>query len=442
MIIRFPALHKLLGVLSVLVLVSGSVLTGCSVFQPKEPAPVQISGVALEQGQGAQAVSSPEHSFPYQFREQTDNYDGLVSQETKDLYDEIGRRAYEISPTQHVDGYYSLGEITMPGIMGEEQIRMAITAFKNDHPEVFWIANVYSKAYSGNSTIIRLYSCASVEECQQMIDEIGQELRDILQRLPDGLSELDREIFLFQELAGRCVYDTAAANSSDSSHWEAYTICGTLLRGKAVCEGYARTMQILLSYADMECRLINGQAGGTVHMWNLVRVDGEWYHLDPTWNDDNVVVRYDYFNLSDDVIQNDHTPGVDITTVPAKEAADYINTGTASYNLPMPACTSDDANYLKHKGVLINGFTRASDQRVVEALVRAAREGEPAVYLYISPDLNFSMAVNQIFHSSPYKLSDYVKQANRKLNDDHQIRYDRLTYILGEYSRGITLKLS
>lgn len=424
-----------------LLIASGIVFTGCSMVRPEETDRVQISGVALEQGQGAQAEPVTGTSFPYRFREQTDNYDGLVSQEAKELYQEIREQAYEISQTQHVDGYYSMGQITMPGMLGEEQIRMAITAFKNDHPEVFWIANVYSKAYTQNNTVIRLYSYASASECEQMIQQIGQELRDIFSRLPDGLSELDREIFLFQELADRCTYDTEAANDPEQTKWKAYTICGPLLEGEAVCEGYSRTMQLLLSYADMECRLINGQAGGTVHMWNLVRVDGAWYHLDSTWNDDNAVVRYDYFNLSDEVIGQDHTPGVDISTLSSEQAADYINTGTASYNLPLPACTSDEANYLKVKGVLISGFTRASDQRVVEALVRAANNGDPAVYLYISPDLNYPIAINQIFRTSPYKLSDYITQANRKLDDNHQLQYSRITYILGEYARGITLRL-
>lgn len=457
----------MLGVVSIIFLVTGSILTGCSVLkndpnfslvssQAEVPHPqstpnkaglesgaLQTSDIALEEtGTSTRQISQSLLSFSsgYDYRPQTDNYDGLMTKEAKQLYRAIEERAYQISDQQHSAGYYSLGQITMSRKVSDDQIRMAITAFKNDNPQVFWIANVYSKAYSENQTIVRLYSYVSAAECNRMIQELNQEVKQILSDLEPGLPELDREIALFDRIAQRCTYDTNAAKNP--SLWKSYTIYGLLVDGKAVCEGYARAMQLLLSYADMECRLINGEAGGTVHMWNLVKVDGKWYHMDPTWNDEDVVVRYDYFNVSDKVIQKDHTPSVDVSTMDTKEIEEYLSTGTASYNLPMPVCDSDNANYLKQKGVLIASFNKASDTRVVEALVEAAEEKRPAVYLYIGEDMTYSMAINQIFNSQPYKLASYVDQANRKLDDDHQIRYERITYILGENSRGITLKLA
>lgn len=438
---RFSFFHTMIGIFSLLVFTAGAVLTGCSLFSGSPQDPLQASGITLEHDNPSiQTVSTPQQASPYPFRAQTDNYDSLSSPDARNLYHAMEQQAWGISQEKHAEGYYSLGQITMDGNVGEEHIRMAVTAFKNDHPEVFWLANVYSKAYSENHTIVRLYSYVSADECARMLEQIDQKVQEILYRLPAGLSELDREIFLFDEIASLCTYDTAAAK--DPSLWQSYTIYGLLINGKAVCEGYARTMQLLLSYADMECRLMNGEAGGTVHMWNLVRVDGNWYHLDPTWNDETDVPRYDYFNVTDAVIGKDHTPSVDITTLPAQQMADYLNTGHAAYNLPMPACVADQANYLKQKGVLISGFTKASETRVVSALVEAAQNDKPAVYLYIGEGLNYSMAVNKLFNTSPYQLADYVEQANRKLDDKHQIRYDRITYILGENSRGITVRLA
>ena len=34
----------------------------------------------------------------------------------------------------------------------------------------------------------------------------------------------------------------------------------------------------------MEVRYVTGWAG-EAHAWNIVKVDGQWYHLDTTWND-------------------------------------------------------------------------------------------------------------------------------------------------------------
>ena len=44
-------------------------------------------------------------------------------------------------------------------------------------------------------------------------------------------------------------------------------------------------------------------------MWNVLRIDGQYYHLDATWNDnnnDNKKLTYSYFNINDELIQKTH----------------------------------------------------------------------------------------------------------------------------------------
>lgn len=46
-------------------------------------------------------------------------------------------------------------------------------------------------------------------------------------------------------------------------------------------------------------------------MWNLVKLDGTWYHADPTWDDPVPDVpgraQYHYFLKSDKTMAKDHT---------------------------------------------------------------------------------------------------------------------------------------
>ena len=47
------------------------------------------------------------------------------------------------------------------------------------------------------------------------------------------------------------------------------------------------------------------------HAWNVVRIDGQYYHLDATFDNTlsrNNLIRYDYVNLSDKQIFRDHEP--------------------------------------------------------------------------------------------------------------------------------------
>lgn len=93
-----------------------------------------------------------------------------------------------------------------------------------------------------------------------------------------------------------------------------YTI---ISEGKGVCQAYALLTYRLLEEAGIENMYVTGYAG-EAHAWNLVKVDGEWYHLDTTWNDPTYTgkykdasmqtyVRYDYFLISDKTIFEDHT---------------------------------------------------------------------------------------------------------------------------------------
>ena len=69
---------------------------------------------------------------------------------------------------------------------------------------------------------------------------------------------------------------------------EAYRATGVIDRGMAVCAGYAAAATGLLSALGIEVRTVTGvvrDRGDGGHAWNMVRVDGAWYHLDVTWDD-------------------------------------------------------------------------------------------------------------------------------------------------------------
>ena len=94
---------------------------------------------------------------------------------------------------------------------------------------------------------------------------------------------------------------------------EAWSAASVLVGdGLAVCEGLSRAYQYLLYRCGINSTLISGTAAGGGHMWNMVKVDGEWYHIDVTWDDPitttgEQVLRYNYFLVSDAKIKENHT---------------------------------------------------------------------------------------------------------------------------------------
>lgn len=106
---------------------------------------------------------------------------------------------------------------------------------------------------------------------------------------------------------------------------------GVLLNGVAVCQGYAEAMKLLMNLSGVECEVVVGTAtnsnGTENHAWNLVKLDDEWYHLDPTWDDPTPdrpgVTSYSYFNMTDAMIKKDHTIS-STRTYPAATGTKYF----------------------------------------------------------------------------------------------------------------------
>ncbi len=105
------------------------------------------------------------------------------------------------------------------------------------------------------------------------------------------------------------------------------TVYDVLIRNTGTCGHYSLATGILLTKMGVEVYEISGYAGidglgdfdeyeygkysNHGHTWNIVKIGGQFYHLDTTWNDPTDEVQttkyiYGYFLLSDNQIQFDH----------------------------------------------------------------------------------------------------------------------------------------
>ena len=80
---------------------------------------------------------------------------------------------------------------------------------------------------------------------------------------------------LYRWLLDRLEYDyTYSFYSSDA-----------ILRGTGVCDSYARLYYLLCRVAGLEAYVVYGETNRGYHAWDTVKIDGEWYYADPTWDD-------------------------------------------------------------------------------------------------------------------------------------------------------------
>ena len=143
---------------------------------------------------------------------------------------------------------------------------------------------------------------SSPDDVRTMRHEIESRAKEVVRDLNLG-GKSDYEIVeaVDRYLCDNVYYPDEPYVNHDHTPW------GTLFTGRAVCEGYARTAKILCDLCGVDCYYVVGYCnndpinGG--HGWNLVKVDGEWYQLDITWNDgsgtkDFFLVTDDYMSLS------------------------------------------------------------------------------------------------------------------------------------------------
>lgn len=92
-----------------------------------------------------------------------------------------------------------------------------------------------------------------------------------------------------------------------------HTSQGALVRGVAVCDGYSKAFQKIMKKLKIPCKMIAGVSEGGGHAWNLVKVGGQWLHVDVTFDDPivngtntNTRPRYTYFLKTDAQMRKDH----------------------------------------------------------------------------------------------------------------------------------------
>ncbi len=112
-----------------------------------------------------------------------------------------------------------------------------------------------------------------------------------------GSSDLKKEEAYEKYIARKTEYlsDRGSDEGKISIDGSVRVPSSAILYRTAVCEGFANSTQLAMRYFGIPCIYVSGKASsGGNHAWNLVRIDGEWFQYDATWNGSGK-----YMNLSD-----------------------------------------------------------------------------------------------------------------------------------------------
>lgn len=127
------------------------------------------------------------------------------------------------------------------------------------------------------------YVCSKAEYKEKLSAAVSA--ADILLEGIEGNNELgdvEKALLIHDRLGVWTEYDLNVPSTAAMTD-DTYTIIGALCNRTCVCEGYAKSYKYLLSRVGIKSRFCASRE--MLHMWNLVLIDGEWYHVDVTWDD-------------------------------------------------------------------------------------------------------------------------------------------------------------
>jgi hypothetical protein len=212
-----------------------------------------------------------------------------------------------------------------------------------------------------------------------------------------------------------CRYSFETENASN-----AY---GALIEGNAACEGYSRAMAYLCGKVGIPCEIITGSADNTYHMWNMVEVDGKWYHIDLTWDDPvfsvelDDYISYDYFNINDTQIFRNHTADTSFFTY--------------------PVAYSSNAEYYTYYNYIINS-TENAESIILEGLVSAVSSGYKFAVFKADSEDSFNQTVQLLFDEGWHGFFSIVD----KYNAENPVKIDKSNIILKKDANNLTIRIS
>lgn len=249
---------------------------------------------------GSAGESYPYPQYPY-------GYDRLDDAQ-RELYDLL--ESGTITPEQP---YY----FDPPIPNGESLIAMelVIALYEENHSTGIWRENGYFQFYSSTGELAGIRSERQSDNGgrdQEMMAAFDQAEKEILARLPSpGAPDLEKAKAIAQLIAETTEYydiafhppeDRPLTDEELKFFRNASDEYGALVNGKAICTGYTAAFQYLAEKLGLHCLSISGDGGGVPHAWNLLWLDGNWYHVDVTWMDrgGKEDINWSYFLCSDD----------------------------------------------------------------------------------------------------------------------------------------------
>ena len=136
------------------------------------------------------------------------------------------------------------------------------------------IETQYDSLGEVNIHIEKSYSESEIDDVEREVERLSSEL------IVAGDTDINNIRRIHDYIIDHSVYDSNRSDYNDTTY-RSDIAYGPLLQGYGICGGYTDAMELFLEELGIQSYKISSEQ----HVWNAIYLDGEWYHLDLTWDD-------------------------------------------------------------------------------------------------------------------------------------------------------------
>lgn len=186
-------------------------------------------------------------------------------------------------------------------------VQKAIDQAMGSDPYLYYIVDSYAFSYRGSSGFANVTVSVIYRESLQQTAYVNTQVKAALAKIVTPQMTSHQKV--------KVIHDWVVQRLRYDNSYTRYTAYAALKSGSAVCQGYSLLTYKLLQGAGIPVRIVEGtakQEGGVrqSHAWNLVQLDGKWYHLDTTWDDPvggGAQISTAYYLRTDAQMRKDHS---------------------------------------------------------------------------------------------------------------------------------------
>ncbi|MBO7246598.1 MAG: hypothetical protein J6V56_07530, partial [Clostridia bacterium] len=291
--------------------------------KPEESKPEESKPEESKPEESKPEESKPEESKPEESKPEEKPEYGYTTGQKHTALKNTDRYLYSILNAQQKEWYRKIDaavkaleeKVCLDTSLTENNNYYIFYIYAADNPELFYLGVQIGVEYgTGKDSLLFTYSDGTANcglDYGSMTPELKQsilakkarfdaEIQRIVSTIPADAPDVIKEKLIYDRILIDSSYKQGAVwDGTAPDPWSAY---GVIINHTGVCESYAEAFHTLCFMVGINCVEVVGTGNGENHKWSAVRLDGEWYMCDVTFDDPTNgkpgETRHEYFNLT------------------------------------------------------------------------------------------------------------------------------------------------